>query len=169
LIDSSEIARRALKLAELKRIQRMRRRKKTSLVVCVCGIVVVAAIATMLTMYQQSVEIEDAPIPLASPGSLIMNNSESIMVPADSREMKIPLENPENSSYCYIFELVLVDTEEVLYVSEPIPPGETIGSFNMARTLERGEHTVLLNIRAYELNGSDELYVTSKTINLSVN
>jgi len=168
LIDSKEIAIRALRLAELKSAQRKRRRQKTNLIIGACGIVVTAAIVAILGVLQPGMKIEDEPIPLASPEMSNFQSIESITIPADTLEMKIPLENPENSSCNVIFELVLADTGEVLYISELAPPGEKIGSIILTRFLEKGEYKLLLNIRAYELSGSSELNVTSKIINLNV-
>jgi len=168
LIDSKEIAIRALRLAELKSAQRKRRRRKANLIIAASGIVATAAIVAILGVLQPGMKIEDEPIPLASPEMPIFQGIESITIPAGALEMKIPLENPENSSCNVIFELILADTGEVLYISELTPPGGEIGSIILTRFLEKGEYEVLLNIRAYEPNGSNELNVTSKIINLNV-
>ena len=59
------------------------------------------------------------------------------------------------------FELVLKDTDEVLYTSKMVPPGQAIYEAELSRPLEKGEYNATIKIKTASLedgsamNGAD--------------
>lgn len=47
----------------------------------------------------------------------------SISLPADKQDAEVALLNPEGNPCYFTFELVLTDTDEVLYTSKQVEPG----------------------------------------------
>lgn len=55
----------------------------------------------------------------------------SITLPADTKDVAVALLNPEGNPCYFKFELVLNDTNEVLYTSKLVPPGKTISKISL--------------------------------------
>lgn len=80
--------------------------------------------------------------------------AESISIPgypklyltAGSTAADVVLGNPEGNPCYFTYELVLEDTEETLYQSGQIAPGEAVPSIELSRALEAGEYPAVLKI-----------------------
>ena len=85
----------------------------------------------------------------------------SISLPADTETVDVALLNPEGNPCYFTFELVLNDTDEVLYTSGLVPPGEAITQITLARALSAGEYEATIRITTTSLedgsamNGAD--------------
>lgn len=75
----------------------------------------------------------------------------SINLPADKKDVSISLLNPEGNPCYFTFELVLKDTDEVLYTSKMVPPGQMISDITLSRALSAGEYQATIRITTASL------------------
>ena len=75
----------------------------------------------------------------------------SITLPADTENVSVALLNPEGNPCYFTFELVLKDTDEVLYTSKLVPPGQAIYEITLSRPLTAGEYDAILRISTTSL------------------
>lgn len=95
-----------------------------------------------------------------------MSNSDpgKIMMPVISRMQLYKGEthiqnlfiNPEGNECYFKFQIVLDDTNEIIYESGLIPPGKAIIDFDLNRTLDVGEHNVTVKILATDLQDENK-------------
>lgn len=73
-------------------------------------------------------------------------------VPANTtQDIAVRLENPEGNRCYFTFEIVLNETNEVLYTSKMVPPGKAITSIDISKPMAAGEHEITINIRTNEI------------------
>lgn len=75
----------------------------------------------------------------------------SITIPADETEVTMALVNPEGNPCYFTFELVLKDTDEVLYTSKMVAPGQMITDITLSRALSAGEYNAVIRISTASL------------------
>ena len=77
----------------------------------------------------------------------------SITLPAGVTEAQVALSNPEtNADWYYLtFELRLKDTDEVLFTTGLIPPGEYCNQVTLTRALEPGEYDAVMRVQPYRM------------------
>ena len=75
----------------------------------------------------------------------------SITLPADTETVSVALLNPEGNPCYFTFELVLSDTDEVLYTSKLVPPGQAIYEITLSRPLAAGEYDAVIRISTTSL------------------
>ena len=81
----------------------------------------------------------------------------SIALPAGEREVSVSLVNPEGNPCYFTFELALKDTDEVLYTSRLVPPGQAVYEITLSRALEAGEYDAVLRISTTSLTDGSEM------------
>lgn len=94
----------------------------------------------------------DGSVPEAPKGNAKAENIKlpgypKIYLPAGQTEVEMTLGNPEGNPCFFEYTLVLKDTEEVLYESKQVPPGEAIARATLNRALEAGEYPAVLQIK----------------------
>ena len=75
----------------------------------------------------------------------------SISLPANQETVQVALLNPEGNPCYFTFELVLSDTDEVLYTSKQVPPGQMIEEIKLSRPLESWQNIATLRITTSSL------------------
>lgn len=75
----------------------------------------------------------------------------SITLPADTETVSVALLNPEGNPCYFTFELVLKNTDEVLYTSKMVPPGQAIYEITLSRPLSTGEYDATIKISTASL------------------
>lgn len=75
----------------------------------------------------------------------------SITIEADTQDVAVALLNPEGNPCYFTFELVLADTDEVLYTSGLVPPGQAIYNISLSRPLAAGEYDAVIRISTTSL------------------
>ncbi len=75
----------------------------------------------------------------------------SITIEADTQDVAVALLNPEGNPCYFTFELALKDTDEVLYTSKLVPPGQAIYNITLSRPLEAGEYDAVIRISTTSL------------------
>ena len=79
-------------------------------------------------------------------------------IPANtSKNLSIPLENPEGNPCYFSFEILLSDTGEVIYSSDMVPPGEKISRINITREFDAGDYPETIKIKTNELTTGKEM------------
>jgi len=64
--------------------------------------------------------------------------------------------NPEGNPCYFTFELVLTDTDEVLYISMQVEPGQMITNITLNRALPAGRYNAELRITTASLQDGSE-------------
>lgn len=98
----------------------------------------------------------DGTVPQAPKGdpnadSIAIPGYPQIYLPANQTEVDVAFSNPEGNPCYFTFELVLKDTEEVLYTSKQVPPGEAITHITLNRALDAGEYSAVLKISTFHI------------------
>lgn len=74
-------------------------------------------------------------------------------IPAGQTEdLPIYLHNPDENPCYFSFRIVLEDTDETLYQSDMVPPGETIRQVDLAHSLDAGTYDVVIYITTNALD-----------------
>lgn len=81
----------------------------------------------------------------------------SITIPADTENVTVALLNPEDNPCYFKFQLVLKDTDELLYESKLVPPGDAITEITLLKSLPEGEYDATIKISTLSLDGKTEL------------
>lgn len=75
----------------------------------------------------------------------------SITLRADTQDVSVAFLNPEGNPCYFTFELTLKDTDEVLYTSKLVPPGQAIYDITLSQPLEAGEYNAVIRISTTSL------------------
>lgn len=88
-------------------------------------------------------------------------------VPAGQTEnIPIALKNPDGNPCYFSFAIVLKDTNETIYQSDMVPPGEAIRKINISKALPEGTYLAIVQIRTNELETGREM--NSANLNLTI-
>ncbi len=91
-------------------------------------------------------------------GSIEVKGFSKWHVPAGQNEnLTIALENPASNRCYFTFTMTLDDTNEVLYQSKMVPPGEGIYRITLSKPLEAGEYNATVFIKTNELETGAEM------------
>ena len=96
--------------------------------------------------------ITPSPAP-AEPGVAIPGWG-SMTIPAGVTEAQTSMQNPEaNEGWYYLtFELRLKETDEVIFTTGLIPPGQYCNKVNLSRALEPGEYAAIVHVQPYRIS-----------------
>lgn len=81
----------------------------------------------------------------------------SIALPANQKDVTVALLNPEGNPCYFKFELVLDDTNEVLYTSKLVPPGQAISNITLSKALTAGEYDATIRITTTSLEDNSAM------------
>ena len=78
----------------------------------------------------------------------------SMTIPAGVTEVATSMQNPEaNQGWYYLtFELRLKDTDEVIFTTGLIPPGQYCNKVTLTRALEPGEYAAIIHVQPYRIS-----------------
>ena len=74
-----------------------------------------------------------------------------LIFPAGEKKVEILLPNPTGNPCHFQYEMMLVETGEVLYRSKLIAPGKAVPKIELARPLTEGTYTLRIKINTYSL------------------
>ena len=79
-----------------------------------------------------------------------------ITIPAGQTEVTVDLPNPEanKDKYYLSFEMRMADTDEVLFTTGYVIPGESINKVTLSRPLEAGQYNVIIRVQPCRADGS---------------
>lgn len=81
----------------------------------------------------------------------------SIAILADTKDVTMSLLNPEGNPCYFHFTIVLNDTDEVLYESKYVAPGQAITDVTLSKLLPAGEYPATIQISTIALDGETPL------------
>lgn len=81
----------------------------------------------------------------------------SIYIPAGKTDVDVAFVNPEGNPCYFTFQLVLKDTDEVIYESKQVPPGEAITKATLTKALEEGNYPATLRISTASIKDQSEM------------
>lgn len=78
----------------------------------------------------------------------------SMTIPAGVTEVQTSMQNPiENEGWYYLtFELRLKETDEVIFTTGLIPPGQYCNKVTLTRELEPGEYAAIVHVQPYRIS-----------------
>lgn len=78
----------------------------------------------------------------------------SMTIPAGVTEVQTSMQNPEaNEGWYYLtFELRLKDTDEVIFTTGLISPGQYCNQVTLTRPLEKGEYAAVIHVQPYRIS-----------------
>ena len=141
-------------------------RKKYQMIVCSVLAVILLAFAGR-ALYQQylewkngtpaysqdAVDWSDDMDADAEEGYITMPGYDTVSMKAGNDTANIVLTNPESNQCLFQFQLVLKDTDEVLYTSDMVKPGKAILSQKLSRVLDEGDYNFIIRINTFSPDG----------------
>lgn len=87
-----------------------------------------------------------------------------IIIDAGKTTAQVDFFNPENNGVYFTIQLMLTDTEEVIYESKLFGPGQHLYEIELMRALEKGEYNMTIVYSAYSM---DETYTPRNGANMN--
>lgn len=81
--------------------------------------------------------------------SIKINGYPQVKLKAGVREQNWVFSNPEENPCYFKYEIVIVETGEVIYTSNLVPPGYSISKFTLNRALDVGTYKAVINVQPY--------------------
>lgn len=78
-----------------------------------------------------------------------INGITDLKLKAGVREQNFVLSNPKENPCYFKYEIVLTETDEVIYTSQLVPPGYAISKFSLNRALEAGSYRAVIHVKTY--------------------
>lgn len=78
----------------------------------------------------------------------------TIPVTANSEEISIDLQNPDENEVYFQISFYLTDTQELIYQSKLIEPGQHLYSITLNHGLEAGEYPLTIQYDTFSMDGS---------------
>ena len=99
-------------------------------------------------------------------GDIKIPGYDTITIPANTKDVKIILPNPEGNECYFKFELI-VDNESI-YTSKLVEPGRAITQLELTKTLDRGEYDLIIKVSPYSLEDKAALIGAEVKADLNV-
>ena len=103
-----------------------------------------------------------------TPGNISAPGYSDVTFLAGARDVQIILPNPEGNPCYFRFVLVLKETEETVYRSGLVPPGQAITDITLSRPLEAGAYPLEIRIETYSLEDRSAMSGVTMDVNLTV-
>lgn len=95
----------------------------------------------------------DIPDKIETKGKKITINSvPEIRLKANQLEQNFPFANPKSNPCFFVIDVMLADTNEVIYTSDMIPPGYAVSSFKLKKPLSPGTYNVKIRYNTYSFD-----------------
>lgn len=94
------------------------------------------------------------PVPAPTEPGVAVPGWGSMTIPAGVTEVATSMQNPEaNEGWYYLtFELRFKDTDEVIFTTGLIPPGQYCNKVTLTRPLEKGEYAAVVHVQPYRIS-----------------
>lgn len=94
------------------------------------------------------------PTPSPTDPGVVIQGWTAVKVPAGALEANVSFYNPEENAgwYDLTFELILKETEEVVFTTGLIPPGKYCNKVTLSRSFETGVYEAILHVQPYYMN-----------------
>lgn len=87
----------------------------------------------------------------ANQDGIVLPGYAYLIFPAGEKKVEILLPNPTGNPCHFQYDMMLVETGEVLYRSKLIAPGKAVPKIELARPLTEGTYTLRITINTYSL------------------
>lgn len=77
---------------------------------------------------------------------------ESIVIPANTRDVSVELVNPEENEVYFEISFYLSETDETIYTSKLIRPGQHLYEITLNKEMEAGEYPLTVRYATYSMN-----------------
>lgn len=81
-----------------------------------------------------------------------VNGIAKMNLKAGVREQNFVFSNPAENPCYFVLEVVLVDSDEVIYTSNLLPPGYSISQFTLNRPLAAGSYRTVVHVKTYSFD-----------------
>lgn len=158
--------------------RRTKRSKRRSRALVLVLLVLLAALAATAIWLMNQPDAQLSPAPTATPAATVQLQIDpnagalvtptpapvepgvaipgwgSMIIPAGVTEVATSMQNPEaNAGWYYLtFELRLKDTNEVIFTTGLIPPGQYCNKVTLSRPLEKGEYAAVIHVQPYRIS-----------------
>lgn len=78
----------------------------------------------------------------------------TIPVNAQSSEISVDLVNPDENEVYFQISFYLTDTQELIYQSKLLAPGQHLYSINLDRALDNGEYPLTIQYDTFSMDGA---------------
>ena len=85
--------------------------------------------------------------------NLVIPGFESVTIPAGQTEVPFHLYNPEQNPCYFEITITISDSQEELYKSKLISPGQELNQITLRRGLEEGSYAAVIHYAAYTTDG----------------
>ncbi len=85
-----------------------------------------------------------------------------------TKNLSISLKNPEGNPCYFSFSIVLTETDETIYQSDMVPPGEEIKRISISRPLSAGTYQAVVHITTNELTTGRAMNDAKLNLTISV-
>ena len=99
-------------------------------------------------------------------GDIKIPGYDTITIPANTKDVKITLPNPEGNKCYFKFELIV--NNESIYTSKLVQPGQAIAQLELTKKLDRGEYDLIIKVSPYSLEDKASLIGAEVKANLNV-
>ncbi len=89
----------------------------------------------------------------AEPGYITVPGYDTISLRAGCDTTQIALANPDTNECNFQFQLILKDTQEILYTSDLVAPGKAILQQKLNQTIEEGDYDLIIRINTFSDDG----------------
>lgn len=83
---------------------------------------------------------------------ITVNGIAKMNLKAGVREQNFVFSNPAENPCYFVLEVVLVDSGEVIYTSNLLPPGYSISQFELNRPLAAGSYRAVVHVKTYSFD-----------------
>lgn len=97
---------------------------------------------------EQTKETQD----VGASASISIPGYKEIVIDAGSTEAEVTLTNPEENEVYFEISFYLPDSDETIYKSKLIRPGQSIYTINLDKALEAGEYNLTINYATYAMD-----------------
>lgn len=89
----------------------------------------------------------------ADPGYITVPGYDTIPLRAGTDTTQIALANPDSNECNFQFQLILKDTNEILYTSDLVAPGKAIMQQKLNQIFEEGDYNLIIRINTFSDDG----------------
>lgn len=115
-----------------------------------------------------AVDFQSEEITNDDPESIRFPGYSDITIHAEDTVIPIVLTNPEGNPCLFQFEVTMDDSQDVLLSSDWVEPGKALEGVTLPATLDKGDHTMHIQISTCSLDGQETMNGGSVTVLLHV-
>ena len=86
-------------------------------------------------------------------GYITMPGYDTIPLKAGNTTAEVALANPESNTCYFQFQLILQETDDILYTSDLVAPGMAIVNEELSRSFDAGDYPLIIRINTFSEDG----------------